>query len=428
MKNIAIIGGGPSGLAQVKALNVEPYEFEIDLYESRSVLGGIWNYTDTKSRYTRQEQLDAAKDYNFSPMYRKLETNIVHKAMEYKNIPFPENTKDFPFRTDVLAYLQNYIKTIGPCNKYMDTRVTSVSKKGNLWQLSGENVLNGTVSTKSYDGIVVANGHFETPRFPKVEGLDDWQATDPDSISHAKFFDTPDKYEGKTILIVGGFASGSDLAIQATLFAKKIYVSCDEKTVLTGEENPYVELIPRISKYDVSNRSITFEDKTIEGIDEVLFCTGYEYDIPFLDLDICRNRYIADLYEHIFYIQDPSLVFIGLCKEVAPFPLAEAQSGLTARYYSGRLKLPTKEVMQQSFEGELEKKGDAGFHSFKFPLEPEYINNLHKLLKEQDLLDGPSFDIYEGERLERRRRVPEFKLLRVIEQIKTNVAERNKKN
>lgn len=236
MKRIAVIGGGPSGLAQVKALNTESSDFIIDLYESRSYLGGIWNYYPKKSQYIRQEQLDEAKDYNFSPMYKKLETNIVCKAMEYKDFHFPEDTDDFPFRTEVLAYLQKYVETIGPCTKYLNTRVTSVCKKGSSWEVVSEKVFDGTIITKLYDGIVVANGHFETPRFPSVEGLDDWNAKDPDSISHAKFFDTPDKYKDKTLLIVGGFASGSDLAIQSTLFAKKIYVSCDEKTVLTGAE------------------------------------------------------------------------------------------------------------------------------------------------------------------------------------------------
>lgn len=163
-------------------------------------------------------------------------------------------------------------------------------------------------------------------------------------------------------------------------------------------------------------------------MDDVLFCTGYEYDIPFLKLDICDKRYIRDLYKHIFYIEDPSLVFIGLGKEVAPFPFAEAQSALTARYFNGRLKLPTKECMKQSSDKELEEKGESGFHSFKFPLESEYINSLYQIISDQGLLDGPSFDIYEGERQERRRRVPEFKLKRVIEQIKTNVAERKKRD
>lgn len=413
IRTVCVIGGGPSGMAQVKALNGETQKFDIDLYETRSKLGGVWNYLATKSKYGSNDDLRAAKEFEHSPMYETLETNIVHKSMEYTNFPFPQGTEKFPFRTDVLKYLQDYSTTIGPVNEFLSTRVERVEKLGDLWKVDLVNVHSGETKTKSYDAVVVANGHFDVPYFPQVPGLDEWKQKDPRSVSHAKFYDSPAKYKDKTILIIGAYSSGSDIAIQTSLTAKKVYVSCDGATVLDKIENPYIELIPIIDSYDVNKRSVSFGDKCISGIDEILFCTGYLYSLPFLKLDICKDRYISDLYKQIFYIKDPSLTFVGLSKDVNPFPFAEAQGTVISRYYSGRLHLPLQEKMLDEFETELSQKGSK-FHSLKYPLEPEYINELYDWLKQENLMDGFLFDEFKGERLERKKRAPDEKLLRVV--------------
>lgn len=416
IKKVAVIGGGPSGLALVKTLNGEEFEFQIDLYESRDKLGGIWNYLPTKSKYNTDEDLIKCKEYNHSPMYRKLETNILYKSMEYSNFHFPEPSEDFPFRTDVLDYLNRYSKTIGDHNPLLNTRVTSLEKVPLLdsWKISSFNVKTGEKKEAVYDAVIVANGHFEVPRFPEVKGLEEWRNIDPESITHAKFYDTPDRYKDKTVLVVGGIASGSDIAIQSSATAKKVYVSCDETTILSKVENPFIEIIPRIKEYNVKDRSISFEDQTINNIDEVIFCTGYLYDVPFLKLDICKKRYISDLYNQIFYIPDPTLTFVGLGKDVNPFPFAEAQSSVIARYYSGRLNLPSTNVMYEEFNNELKNKGVA-LHGLKFPKEAEYINGLFKWIEQENLLDkGFIFDKYEGEKYERKKKVPEVKLRRVL--------------
>ncbi|EGV64789.1 FAD/NAD(P)-binding domain-containing protein [Yamadazyma tenuis ATCC 10573] len=403
IKKIAIIGGGPSGMASVKTLNTEKCDFDIDLYDSRANLGGIWNYFPTKSQYNDDHELVANDEYNHSPLYANLETNILYKSMEFTNFHFPEESVDFPFRTEVLDYLTKYSKTLGPYNKYLNTRVTGVEKNGDSWELVSKNVVSGEVTTRLYDAVVVANGHFEVPRIPEVDGLDEWKKRDPKSITHAKFFDTPSRYKDKTVLVVGGIASGSDIAIQSSATAKKVYVSCDETTILSNINNPFIEIIPRIESYDVNTRSVSFGGEKVSDIDEVIFCTGYLYDVPFLKLDICKKRYIQDLYRQMFYVQDPSLTFVGLGKDVSPFPFAEAQSSIIARYYSGRLKLPTSDEMKSVADEELKTKGDR-LHGLKFPKEGEYINGLFQLLEDRDLLDG----------VERKKKVPEVKLKRVI--------------
>lgn len=416
IKKVAIIGGGPSGLALVKTLNAENFDFDIDLYESRNKLGGIWNYLTTKGKYNTDDELIKDKEYNHSPMYRKLETNILYKSMEYANFHFPEDSQDFPFRTDVLEYLNGYSKTIGDCNIFLNRRVFSIEKNEHdgIWTVSSFDVETGENKTISYDAVIIANGHFEVPRFPEVKGLDSWRKSYRESITHAKFYDTPERYKDKTLLVVGGVASGSDIAIQSSSTAKKVYVSCDEATVLSNVVNPFIELIPRVDEYDVTDKSITLGGRKITGIDEIIFCTGYLYDVPFLKVDICKKRYISDLYRQIFYIKDPTLSFVGLGKDVNPFPFAEAQSSCIARFYSGRLKLPPFDEMYSHFQQEFKEKSIA-IHGLKFPKEADYINGLFQWLEDENVIkEGFIFDKYEGERYERKKRVPEVKLKRIL--------------
>lgn len=416
IRTVCIIGAGPSGLSLIKALNAEKSLLEIDLYDSRSKIGGIWNYVPHKSVYNSDEDLTKSHEYNFSPIYNKLETNILHKSMEFCNFQFAKGTDDFPFRTEVLKYLQNYSKTIGPYQKLMNTRVIAVEKEKETdgkWEVTSQNLLSGVIDKKGYDAVIVANGHFEVPRLPEVEGLNEWKQQDPLSVMHAKFYDKPEKYKNKVVLVVGGGSSGSDIAIQCSLVANKVYVSCDE-TILNKISNKYIELIPRIDSYDVENRSIYFQGKAIEGIDDIIFCTGYLYNIPFLKLDICKSRYIGKLYKQIFYIKDPTLVFVGLAKDVSPFPLGEAQGAVIAKFFSGRLELPSFEDMHEYFKREQEEKG-IGLHGLKFPKEAEYVNDLSRMVEEQELHEGLQFVKYVGERFETRKLVPEAKLQRIIE-------------
>ncbi|WEJ96030.1 monooxygenase [Yamadazyma tenuis] len=422
-KRVCVIGAGPSGLASIRALNGEPFEFGIDVYDPRSNVGGIWNYSSSKEKYNDTNDLEANKVYNFSPIYDNLETNLPARCMQFTDFPFPEGSK-FLFRTSVIDYLQKYAKTIGPFNLHLNTKVVSVEKT-NDWAVTSENVTTGNLSTKHYDAIVVANGHFEKPIYPSVKGLEEWQQKDPKSVIHAKFYNSAKKYADKTVLVVGGSSSGCDIAVQVSSTAKKVYVSCDEESILNKIRHPYLEIIPRIDEYNVNHHAATFEDKTIK-IDQIIFCTGYFYDVPFLKIPLCESRYIKNLYKHIFYVEDPSLVFVGLGKDVSPFPMAEAQSSVLARYFSGRLQLPTSDAMRQESSQELALKG-ARLHGLKPPKEPEYVNELHHLIEEQHLEGGFMFEKYEGEKLEARTAAAGLKLQRLTAYCEEIVRDKTKR-
>lgn len=82
VKRLAIIGGGPGGLAAARVFLKNAPNFEIDLFERDRTVGGLWHYGDQK----RQG----------SPMYDHLETNISKHIMKFSGFPFPEKVPTYP--------------------------------------------------------------------------------------------------------------------------------------------------------------------------------------------------------------------------------------------------------------------------------------------------------------------------------------------
>ena len=55
------------------------------------------------------------------------------------------------------------------------------------------------------------------------------------------------------------------------------------------------------------------------------------------------------LYQRIFYIEDPSLAFLGMTEGPFAFMSRERQSIVLKHYLKGEIKLPSKESMLGSY-------------------------------------------------------------------------------
>jgi hypothetical protein len=103
--------------------------------------------------------------------------------------------------------------------------------------------------------------------------------------------------------------------------------------------------------------SVVFEDGSIAtNIDTVMYCTGYEYSLPFLDTVkdapkvVPGGGALLPLYKHLFPVRRQlanKLSFIGLPWKVIPFPQMQLQTRLVARVLSGRVELPSQEEMER---------------------------------------------------------------------------------
>ncbi|KAG7820608.1 hypothetical protein KL942_004666 [Ogataea angusta] len=429
---ICIIGAGPAGVAMAKAVAMEPRnDLEIHVYERNASAGGLWNYTGkekekvsctvpaTDQRQARENTVPGIP--YVSAMYEHLETNIVKDMMRYKDVQFPPECETFPTRQEVAEYVRKYAATIPENVRFhYNSTVVELEKHGS-WQLTYRDTVSNALSTESFDYVILAQGHFDLPYIPEVRGLAEWNAADPASIIHAKYYNDVERFENKTVLVVGNSASGIDIATQLTTYAGRVIISAASPSPVADILIDNAAQIGKVDEYRVADRSVvTVDGETVSGVDYVIFCTGYLYSIPFLKsytegehAILTTGEHVRYVYKQLFYIPDPTLINAALGKNIIPFPFAECQAQYVARVISGRERLPSREQMMREYAEEVAVKGDGkGFHELKYPADAEYCNHMFELI-ENTKSDGFVAEYWDEQRRDLRSRTGQIKAKRL---------------
>mmetsp|Transcript_42250 Transcript_42250/g.61723 ORF Transcript_42250/g.61723 Transcript_42250/m.61723 type:complete len:424 (+) Transcript_42250:250-1521(+) len=207
-----------------------------------------------------------------------------------------------------------------------------------------------TSTTKEFDAVLICNGHYAAPFIPSLPGMNEHFHG---QVLHSIQYDDPNVFTDKTVLCVGGRASGSDLAREISHVAKKVYLSdstCsvwseddekkgDEEDAL-GQNSAQrqcgnVVWVPKTEKVDEGSVMRFGGGCTIapDDVDVIVFCSGYDYNFPFINeksnLDfqcIPGERRVSPLYEQLWHARHTNLAFIGLPHSVVPFPFFELQA------------------------------------------------------------------------------------------------------
>lgn len=378
----------------------------IDVFEKRSEAAGVWNYCPGALKHglsTPVPQLDPNEPLEkpiwpkgksnpvfVSPIYSTLETNIPKELMRFGDKPFPADSQILPPHTTVKKYLNEYAEEVRRFIRF-ETQVDDLRRNGsnaNAWTLSAKNLRTGISETYSYDAVVVASGHYDVPYTPDISGIKEWNETYPGAISHSKFFDSPDDFRDKKVIVIGNSASGIDIGSQISTVSKgKVLASQRSESFLVPSTASDKENFPEIVEFlpaAQGTRAVRFADGRIESdIDAIVFCTGYLYSFPFLSsLDpplITDGRRTLNTYQHLFYTYDPTLALPALPQRVIPFPLSENQAAVYARVWSGRLALPSLTEMEDWERSTVAEKGNGtSFHLLHFPLDANYMNLLYE--------------------------------------------------
>lgn len=332
-----------------------------------------------------------------SPVYERLETNIPKTLIGYSDTPFGDDLQLFPRHDQVQKYLEARGSELSD-KVLFRAQVVKVEPVDNAsWLLDYKDLNTGSTHTKPYDAVAVATGHFSVPYIPDIVGLQDWNRKYPGSISHSKYYRVPDSFTGKKVIVIGSSASGLDIASQISPICKApLLVSQRSVSPLAAgfADDPNIEFATQIARVDSQRRSVTFLDSRTEtDIDHLLFCTGYLYSMPFLQSlrpnPITTGTRVERTYKHLFYAPRPTLAFLTLNQKIIPFPLAEAQSAVLARVWSGRLTLPPEAEMSAWERSVVDERGDGGeFHTLKFPKDAEYMNGLYDWAASAEPRDG----------------------------------------
>ena len=168
---IAIIGAGPSGLAQLRAFQSAEEKGadipKIICFEKQSDWGGLWNYT-------WRTGLDEHGEPVHGSMYRYLWSNGPKECLEFADYSFEEHfgkpIASYPPREVLWDYIKGRVEKAG-VRDYIrfNTPVRNVTfnKSTNTFTLTAHDHTTDTLYDEEFDYVICASGHFSTPKVPE---------------------------------------------------------------------------------------------------------------------------------------------------------------------------------------------------------------------------------------------------------------------
>ncbi|CUM63880.1 uncharacterized protein PRCAT00001468001 [Priceomyces carsonii] len=459
IKSVAIIGAGPSGLAALYEFlhtskegtstfgSVEALEIafeKIVVFEQKSGPGGVWCKIDSKSdsqvpleEITKFEEYFKAAtlqpntpnheeeknsptenkgiesnifelrlSWDGSALFSYLFTNVPKRytrfsSMDHELVDDTSPINPFIMHHQLNAYIENFIEK-SSLEKYIryNTEVRKITKRDGEWHLAlkhgNKNLKKVDWYEETFDAIVVANGHYNVPYIPYIEGLKEYAIKYPSSVIHSKFFRGHEKFRDKKVVLVGSSISGLGLTQYIKPVSKDFILSRrlrDEKLewmndIIRSEE---FKVKPPIKKFIPNNKEIEFEDGSkVRDFDFVLLTTGYHYHYPFFEENFltlsvpenkaapANNSRVKNLYYNIFKIDDPTLAFVGIIQTVQLFTSFEAQAAAIAGIWSNAKKLPSEKEQYEWEDARVSLTGDTNvFHMFSNEgIKNQYIDKI----------------------------------------------------
>lgn len=326
MPRYCVIGAGAAGLSALQQLREAG--LDVECFEKADRVGGHW-HTD----------------------YDALHLITSRDMTHFEDFPMPAHYPHFPRRDQVRDYIESYARHHGHHDLInFETEIVSVTpvptSSGPVGS-AGWQVLSSRGDEGVFDGVLVANGHLWSPRVPEVPG------TFAGRQLHSSEYRNVGDLAGSRVLVVGAGNSGCDLAVdvaqhrldvdivvrKGVFFQPKTYFgvprqevpwlaefSPDEVDLITrllarvslGENSAYpglpmpeastladgattvndlllywvhhgrVRVRPGIKRFD--GHTVHFTDGTAGEYDDILWATGFDARLPFLDDDLVTWR------------------------------------------------------------------------------------------------------------------------------------------
>ena len=340
---MAILGAGPSGLAQLRAFEAARLAGikdlpEIVCYEKQNAIGGMWNY----SWHTG---LDRNGEPVHGSMYRYLWSNGPKECLEFADYSFDEHFGEaipsYPPREVLKDYIMGRIDK-QDIQKYIrfecPVRWVSFDDETQKFTVTVMNHKTDEQEVEEFDYVVVATGHFSTPNMPYFEGLEAF----PGRILHAHDFRDALEFKDEDILLVGSSYSAEDIGTQCYKYGTKS-VTISYRSQPLGYEWPEgIKEVPLVTHFedDVAH----FADGTSQKFDAIIMCTGYLFHFPFmpdeLRLQTHNCLYPANLYKGIFWQPNPKLIYLGMQDQYFTFNMFDAQAWYARDVIMGDIELP----------------------------------------------------------------------------------------
>ncbi|KAL6903713.1 hypothetical protein ACP4OV_004526 [Aristida adscensionis] len=371
-KKVCVVGAGVSGLVSAREQRREGHD--VTVMEQSGGVGGQWLYDP---RTDAGDPLGAAGAA--SSVYASLRLTP-REAMGFSDFPFYQKSdgvaggggdaRRFPGHGEFLRYIRDFCDVSGLMDVVkLNTRVVHAGVAprdggagagdgdGRLrwvvrWTQQGDQDGSDAVTEEVFDAVVVATGQAQ-PRLPTIKGMDKWRRRQ----LHSQSYRVPDSFKDEVVVVVGCHESGKDIALEVRTVATEVHVSVKSMAGVTAgvskalSRHQNLKLHLQIDSLCEDGR-VVFADGSCVVADAVIYCTGYDYAFPFLDMGglvaVDDNR-VGPLFEHTFPpALAPSLSFVGVPKKVVVPLFYEAQARWVAQALSGRTTLPPPEEMMRS--------------------------------------------------------------------------------
>ncbi|HEX5958157.1 MAG TPA: NAD(P)-binding domain-containing protein [Hyphomicrobiaceae bacterium] len=365
-----IIGAGASGLAAAKTFVERGIPF--DCLEREQDIGGLWNIaTPSGVVYETTHLVSCISSTGFDDMPM-----------------LDEDYPEYPGHARVLGYFRDLAAKYGLMEHIeLGKVITEVAPRADgRWDV----VVAGEAEPRVYRGVVIASGHHDTPRMPVYPG------TFAGEILHSRAYKSPRQLRDQRVLVVGCGNSAADIVSDAVHGGSEVFLSIRRgywfvpKFILgfpTGDILSYGEMAPlprrvkswifqavlwlvqgppsryrmpdpdyridqahptmtdeiprlvahgdliikpEIARYD--GKRVLFKDGSDEVVDTIVFATGYQPIIPYIDegLIFARDGYPRFLV-NVVHPEQENLFAVGLTQaNGSMWRTADYQSQLVA--------------------------------------------------------------------------------------------------
>jgi cation diffusion facilitator CzcD-associated flavoprotein CzcO len=367
---VCIIGAGSSGLAAAKTFAERGIPF--DCLERENDIGGLWNETTETGVVYDTTYLVSSRRYT-----------------GFEDYPMPDDYPTYPSHREAMAYLRDYAQTFGILDRIQfNTTVESVERTDDGWLVR----IAGSTRPRLYRALVVASGHHDVPRIPNIAGEFTGE------ILHSRDYRSVKQLADKRVVVVGAGNSACDIVVDATSVARAVYQSfrrgtffvpkfmlgrptdgivnfCEKLPMPRGLRNriytiwhklmvgsnaryglPEPEhrimdthptmntVLPQLAAHgrigvkpeitELKGRIVRFADGSEVEADLLVFATGYEIALPFIDNDLLFDAHKRPrLFFHVFHPQFDDFFAVGLIQANGSiWRTADDQSKLIASF------------------------------------------------------------------------------------------------
>lgn len=352
-KRVAVIGAGPSGLAQLRAFQSAKAKGEaipeVVCFEKQNDWGGLWNYT-------WRTGLDEHGEPVHGSMYRYLWSNGPKECLEFTDYSFEEHfgkaIPSYPPREVLWDYIKGRVQKAGVRDWVRfnsPVRMVNYDEDTAKFTVTVHDRKEDRMYSEVFDFVVVASGHFSTPNVPYFEGLSTFNGR----VLHSHDFRDALEFAGKDVLIIGRSYSAEDIGSQCYKYGARSVTTSYRSRPMGFRWPERFEEVPLLMKVD--GKTAHFKDGSSRDVDAIILCTGYLHHFPFLPDDLrlkTQNRlWPLGLYKGVVWESNPRLFFLGMQDQFYTFNMFDAQAWYARDIMLGKVELPNLETMQADSAG-----------------------------------------------------------------------------